>query len=162
MKADSDFFVWCHFFIRVATKINSLEKGHPSHNKMCHCLWLSSPKMSFFLGFSLFCFQQKETITKTCTAAFLVNLNLSVFSPFCQPCSSLPKGLGHGPILLPALPPEAPNLSCCSQPHKSSPSTSLHFIYLTSDHPAETSTSQREHEPFPKGTEVSELSGSRV
>lgn len=40
------------------------------------------------------CFQKKETITNACTAVVLVNLNLSVFSPFCQPCSSFPAGPG--------------------------------------------------------------------
>lgn len=45
MKADLDFFLWCHLFIRAETEINSFEKAHRSCNKMFHCLWPGSPQM---------------------------------------------------------------------------------------------------------------------
>lgn len=117
----------------------------------------------FCLFFFFFvCFQKKQTAPKACTGVFSVNLHLCIFSPFCQACSSLLTGIGHSAVLLPVLLPESPNLSCCSQPLSIKSFSFSRFIYLDSDHPAETSYSQREHGPFPKGIKEYSLAQTPV
>lgn len=124
MKADFDFFIWCHFFITVGTKINSLEKAHLSRNKMFHCLWPSSPKISFLLGSFWFVFIRNKQWWKHVLLCFQSTL-IFLFSPhFANYAAPFLRGLGTVLYSYPLCLLKHPTCLAVHSHHESSPSTS--------------------------------------